>query len=137
MAKQIIKTGRIEPDEMCSEYEFDYAKSRPNRFAGRRGRKEAAMNEKYVQFADGVWRVADTRVSLDSLVYAFWNGDSAETIAQAFPALTLAQVYGALAFYLDHRVEIDKYLEQRRTEYEAKRQASREASPEFYRRMKQ
>lgn len=93
------------------------------------------MNEKYMQFANGVWRVADTRVPLDSLVYDFWNGESAETTAQAFPPLTPAQVYSAPAFRLDHCVEIDKYLERRRTEYEAKRQASREADPEFHKRM--
>ncbi|HYE73317.1 MAG TPA: DUF433 domain-containing protein [Blastocatellia bacterium] len=93
------------------------------------------MNEKYVQFEDGVWLVTGTRVSLDSLVYAFWNGQSAETIAQSFFSLSLAQVYGALAFYLDHRADIDRYLEQRKVEYESKRQASREADPAFYQKM--
>lgn len=93
------------------------------------------MNEKYVQFEDGVWQVTGTRVSLDSLVYAFWNGESAETIAQSFSSLSLAQVYGALAFYLDHREDIDRYLEQRKAEYESNRQASRETDPAFYQKM--
>jgi hypothetical protein len=33
--------------------------------------------------------VAGTRVSLDSLLYAFREGHTAETMAQSFPALTL------------------------------------------------
>ena len=78
------------------------------------------MSTKYVQKQHDVYRITDTRVSLDSIVYARWAGQSAETIAQSFQVLTLEQVYGAIAFYLAHREEIDGYLEQQRVEYEAK-----------------
>jgi len=71
-------------------------------------------------------------VSLDSIAYAFIAGHSAETIAQSFPLLTLEQVYGAIAFYLRHCEEIDRYLEAQGKDYEAKRDASRAADPEFY-----
>ena len=40
--------------------------------------------------------MAGTRVSLDSVVYAFLGGHTAESIAQSFPVLTLEQVYGAI-----------------------------------------
>lgn len=50
-------------------------------------------------------------MSLDSIVYAFIAGQPAESIAQSFPVLTLEQVYGAIAFYLGHREEVDRYLE--------------------------
>lgn len=60
--------------------------------------------------AEGGWRVGDSRVSLDSVVYAYWEGKSPEAIAEEFPALSVEQVYGAVAFYLRNRVEIDKYL---------------------------
>jgi uncharacterized protein (DUF433 family) len=93
------------------------------------------MQSEYVIKKDGGWRVAGSRVSLDSIVYAFWNGESAETIAQSYPVLTLEQVYGAITFYLAHRGEIDSYLEQRRVDYEAKRQAARDADPMFYQKM--
>jgi uncharacterized protein (DUF433 family) len=52
----------------------------------------------------------ESRVSLDSIVYCFWGGDSPETIAQSFPVLTLEQVFGAIAYYLDHPDEIDECL---------------------------
>ena len=62
--------------------------------------------------AEGGWRVADSRVSLDSVVCAYWEGKSPESIAEEFPALSVEQVYGAVAFYLRNRQEIDSYLSQ-------------------------
>ncbi len=65
------------------------------------------MNKQYVENIDSVYRLAGTRVSLDSIVYAFWRGQTAESIAQSFPVLTLEHVYGALTFYLANKSEID------------------------------
>jgi uncharacterized protein (DUF433 family) len=93
------------------------------------------MSTEYVQKQHEVYRITGTRVSLDSIVHAWWAGQSAETIAQSFPVLTLEQVYGAITFYLAHKQEIDGYLEQQRAEYEDKRQAARDADPMFYQKM--
>ncbi len=62
--------------------------------------------------AEGGWRVADSRVSLDSVVYAYWEGKTPESIADEFPTLSVEQIYGAIAFYLRNQPEIDKYLAQ-------------------------
>ena len=97
--------------------------------------RENEMPSEYVQKQQDVYRITGTRVSLDSIVYAWWAGQSPETIAQAFQVLTLEQVYGAITFYLAHREEIDRYLEQQRADYEAKRQAARDADPLFYQKM--
>ncbi len=86
----------------------------------------------YVEQHEDAYRVAGTRVSLDSVVYAFNEGQSPETIAQSFPVLELEQVYGAITYYLAHRPEIDAYVEQGRREYATARQADREADPAFY-----
>jgi uncharacterized protein (DUF433 family) len=51
----------------------------------------------YIEQREGGYYVAATRVSLDSLVYAFRSGESPETIQQQFPSLSLEQVYGAVA----------------------------------------
>jgi len=90
------------------------------------------MHTQYVEQHEGAYRVAGSRVSLDSLVSAFWDGKSPETIVQSFPTLTLEQVYGAIALYLRHRAEIDAYLQQGRSNYEAQRQAARDTDPMFY-----
>jgi len=58
------------------------------------------MWKEYVKNIGGVYRVGDTRISLDSLVYLFREGMSAEGMVESYPALTLEQVHGALAFYL-------------------------------------
>lgn len=62
--------------------------------------------------AEGGWRVGDSRVSLDSVVYAYWEGKSPEAIIEEFPSLSAEQVYGAIAFYLRNKREIDEYLSQ-------------------------
>jgi len=89
----------------------------------------------YVERLDGTYRVAGTRVSLDSIVYCFVGGQSPETIAQSFPLLTLEQVYGSIAYYLRHRDEIDRHLKAQDADYEAQRAASRAADPIFYQKL--
>ncbi len=68
------------------------------------------MPVEYVKFIEGQYLVGDTRVSLDSLVYLFREGLSAESMVDSYPALTLEQVHGALAFYLANQKEMDAYL---------------------------
>ncbi len=63
--------------------------------------------------AGGVMRVGSTRVSLDSVIYAFNNGATAEEIAQDYPSLKLGDVYAVIGYYLQHRAEVDDYLCQR------------------------
>ena len=93
------------------------------------------MNHSYVEMRDAGYWVAGTRVSLDSVVYAFYAGQTAESIAQLFPLLTLEQVYGAVTYYLAHRADIDEYLSKARSDFEALRQASQQADPAFYQKL--
>jgi uncharacterized protein (DUF433 family) len=58
----------------------------------------------------GVLRVEGTRVMLDSVVAAFLQGHSAETIAQKYPAFSLEEVYGAVTYYLANEAEVSQYL---------------------------
>ena len=93
------------------------------------------MIRQYVEQRDGGYSVAGTRVSLDSIVYAFMEGQTAESIAQAFPVLALEQTYGSIAFYLANRPAVDAYLAASRDDYEARRRAARAADPMFYRKL--
>src|SRR5437016_14465458 len=84
------------------------------------------MAHEYIEKEDQVWRIKDTRVALDAIIYQFQQGRSPEAIQDAFPVLSLSQVYGAIAFYLDHQVELDEYLAQSEaTEEEFSRQITR------------
>jgi len=94
------------------------------------------MKKEYVKKVEGAYRVGDTRVSLDSVVYRFLEGLSPETIqADCFPTLTLDQVYGAISYYLTNRVEIDQYLQDADEGYEAFRQRKRAEYPDAHRRL--
>ena len=68
------------------------------------------MHKEYVRIIEGVYRAGDTRVYLDSLVYLFREGISAESMVECYPVLTLEQVHGALACYLENQKEIDVHL---------------------------
>ena len=62
---------------------------------------------------DGVVRVADTRVTLDTVVSAYLDGASAEEMVDRYPSLSLAAVYGVISYYLHHRPQVDAYLRER------------------------
>ena len=65
-----------------------------------------------VRTPEGGWRIEGTRVSLDSVVHEFLDGESPEAIVEHFPSLALDQIYGAIAFYLSHQPEVDAYLQE-------------------------
>ena len=78
------------------------------------------MHSEYIEQRDGGYYIAETRISLDSVVYAFNRGDSPDRILEEFPLLDkLARVYGAIAYYLDHKADVDRYLEETQREFEA------------------
>ena len=94
------------------------------------------MEKAYVEKHDEGYWISGTRISLDSVVVAFLQGLSPETIAgECFPTLTLEQVYGAITYYLAHRPEVDAYLKQAESEFEALRQAAHSADADFSRKL--
>jgi len=94
------------------------------------------MAKDYVEARDGGYFVTGTRVSLDSVVYAFLRGESADGIAESFPALTLEQVLGSLAFYLANRKEVDEYLRLGKEEFELLREQAHRNHPALYARLR-
>jgi len=98
-------------------------------------REDNTMNTTYAEKRDNGYWVAGTRVSLDSIVYAYWGGQTAESIAQSFPVLTHEQVYGAILFYLANRREVDTYLQNAKAEFEVMRQTAHNADPMFYQKL--
>jgi uncharacterized protein (DUF433 family) len=90
------------------------------------------MAKEYIEQRNGGYFLEGTRVSLDSVAYAFLRGDSPEGIAESFPALSLEQVFGALAFYMANREVVDPYLREGRQEFESQRQQARRDNPALY-----
>jgi uncharacterized protein (DUF433 family) len=89
------------------------------------------MAREHVELRDGVYYIPGTRISLDSIVYAFHEGCSPESIREDFEGLTLAGVYGAIAFYLDHQADIDAYLSRRKQEWAELERRGSPASPDL------
>jgi len=84
------------------------------------------MGEKtYVRVDEhGVMRVGSTRVMLDSVVAAFEEGHSPETIREQYPSLSLEEVYGAITYYLSHTEEVKEYLKRQEALWEKLRSES-------------
>src|SRR5215472_19140439 len=75
--------------------------------------------ETYVEECDGGYYIAGTRISLDSIVYAFQAGESPEEILRAFPmAGPLVKIYGAITFYLENKAEVEEYLSSQEQRWE-------------------
>ena len=65
---------------------------------------------------DGTIRIIGSRIPLDTIVYEFNQGATAEQIQDSFPSLSLRSIYGALAFYLEHQATVEEYLRHREQE---------------------
>lgn len=63
--------------------------------------------------ADGVVRIGNTRVTLDTVVAAFRDGATAEEISHQYPSVRLADVYQVIGYYLEHGSEVNAYLRER------------------------
>jgi len=87
--------------------------------------------KEYVAKVEGGFRVTGTRVSLDSLIYLFREGLSADSMVESYPTLTLEQVHGALAFYLAHQKEVDAYIAAGEKAEEAQLAESRRSNAEL------
>jgi uncharacterized protein (DUF433 family) len=66
--------------------------------------------------ATGTVRVGRSRVTLDVVLHAYESGMEPEAIARAYDTLEIADVFGAIAYYLRHRAEVQAYLRRREAE---------------------
>ncbi|MEP6717100.1 MAG: DUF433 domain-containing protein [Terriglobia bacterium] len=94
------------------------------------------MSSEYIEQRNGGYYLAGTRISLDSIICTFNEGLSPEAIQEDFPLLKLAQIYGAIAFYLDHQAEIDKYLKDSESEFEGQSIPLAEENPALWARLR-
>jgi uncharacterized protein (DUF433 family) len=61
----------------------------------------------------GTIRLGQSRVTLDLVIDSYHRGISPESIARQFPSASLADIYGAITYYLQHQAEMDAYLHER------------------------
>jgi uncharacterized protein (DUF433 family) len=71
---------------------------------------------------DGAVLVGNTRVPLETVIWTYNEGASAEEIVMQYDALDLADVHAAIAYYLKHREAVETYMEGIKAESERVRQ---------------
>lgn len=72
---------------------------------------ETATNYRYIVKTEGVRgghaQIEGTRIGVHDVVGLLQNGETIDSMPNCFPDITRAQVYECLAYYEDHRGEID------------------------------
>ena len=61
--------------------------------------------------------VEGTRIGVHDVVGLIVNGATADEVLRSFPDLTRAQVFECLAYYEDHRPEIDALVAEQMSEH--------------------
>lgn len=86
----------------------------------------------HIQERNGEYYVRDTRVTVHSIIASWRRGTAPEHIVEQFPSTTLADVFGVVSYYLDHRPEMDAHFAETAALYEREREADRARNPAFY-----
>jgi uncharacterized protein (DUF433 family) len=60
----------------------------------------------------GVIRVSGTRVSLDSILHAYYEGATAEEIVLRFPTCTIENIYTIISWALNNPGFVNRYLQE-------------------------
>ena len=72
---------------------------------------KATETHRYVVKTPGIRggnaRITGTRIGVHDVIGLLQNGETVDSIAECFPDVTKAQVYECLAYYEDHKAEID------------------------------
>lgn len=91
--------------------------------SGHKVRGMAATAYRYLVNVPGVCGgktiVEGTRIGVHDVVGLIVNGASVEEANRSFPDLTRAQIYECLAYYEDHRTEIDALVAEQMSEPQA------------------
>ena len=74
---------------------------------------------------DGHVHVTGHRIALQHLVYFYNQGQSPEMLLCQFPTLSLAVIHKVIAFYLENREAVDRYISEDDAEVARQRAAAR------------
>ena len=70
------------------------------------------MAQEYIERRETGFYIVGSRVPIDAVVWEYWNGEEPRCIQSHYPTLTLEEVEGAIAFYLSHRDDVDKAIQE-------------------------
>jgi uncharacterized protein (DUF433 family) len=55
-------------------------------------------------------RIEGTRIGVHDVIALLQNGETVDSLPQCLPGISRAQVYECLAYYEDHRAEVDHLI---------------------------
>jgi len=85
----------------------------------------------------GIARIAGTRLKVHILMSIMAaNHYNAQQLMEGYPHVPPAKMYAALAYYHDHKNEIDQLNERLDREFEEKAVKSQQENPELYRKLR-
>jgi uncharacterized protein (DUF433 family) len=84
----------------------------------------------------GVMCVGKAAVPLESVLAGFEQGHTPETIRSQYPALSLEEVYGAIAYSLAHPQEVQDYLKRQDALWENWRERLQQSEPPVVERLR-
>lgn len=85
-----------------------------------------------IEERDGDYYITQSAVSFAAVILRFKEGLSPEAIRrECFPSLSLVKIYSAISFYLNHREQVENYLQQLRQEEDELQQQLLTRHPEF------
>jgi uncharacterized protein (DUF433 family) len=97
-----------------------------------------ADRHSYIQTDEhGVITIASSGVTLDSILAAWEQGHSPESIRSQYPALSLVEVYGALTWCLEHLDEVEAYRKRQQAVWTAWRAKAEADLPPVVRRLRE
>ncbi len=79
----------------------------------------------------GAIRVGNSRVLLETVIRAFQDGVSPESIVHRYSTLSLSDVYSTIAYYLRHQDSVETYLSQREKLAESVKQRLSSIQPDL------
>lgn len=93
---------------------------------------ETIQNVPLTIWQDGSIRVKGTRLPIERIVYAYKNGECPEEIFDSYPSnvYTVADIYLVIAYYLQNKEKIEKYIA-RREEEARKIREEIESAPDY------
>jgi len=68
--------------------------------------------EDYLEIQPNMMRLKGYRIGIEHIVRCYQEGFTAEQISQEFPGISLTNIYVILAYYLQNKSAIDKFINQ-------------------------
>lgn len=90
------------------------------------------FNDAYVETRGDQVYVRDSRVPMEHIILLWQRGEKPEAIHGDFPSLSLADIYGTIAYYLSHKDVLDRLISEHKQQYAAQRAAVEAATPEWH-----